>query len=445
MSRMLLNRPNNMLLDWHLLLDDTSKNRLIKDAALNEKALVVGRVGLILLSCGTGAWRVREAMNSIATNLGIICVADVGFTSINLSCFDSARESYSQTYVLSGTGVNTDKLSTIDKFVKNFGQQLETLTVAGVHDQLETINKKTANYNPVINGLAAALACSCFIFLLGGGIPEMIGSFIGAGVGNLVKSLMTRKHYSTLISLGIAVAVAGLAYVGTFHLMSIFIDLPLSHESGYIGAMLFVIPGFPFITSMLDISKLDMRSGIERLSYATMITVVSALVGWVIAASAKFYPADFVVLPLTTNQIIILQLIASFGGVFGFSVMFNSPINIAITASLIGAVANTTRLSLISLYHVQPSWAAFIGALIAGVLASIVNHYKGYPRITLTVPAIVIMVPGLYIYKAIYYIGFNQLATGLLWLNKAILIILFLPLGLFVARSLLDYKWQHFN
>lgn len=101
MSRMLLNRPNNMLLDWHLLLDDTSKNRLIKDAALNEKALVVGRVGLILLSCGTGAWRVREAMNSIATNLGIICVADVGFTSINLSCFDSAREAYSQTYVLS--------------------------------------------------------------------------------------------------------------------------------------------------------------------------------------------------------------------------------------------------------------------------------------------------------------------------------------------------------
>lgn len=181
---MLLNRPNNMLLDWHLLLDDTSKNRLIKDAALNEKALVVGRVGLILLSCGTGAWRVREAMNSIATNLGIICVADVGFTSINLSCFDSAREAYSQTYVLSGTGVNTDKLSTIDKFVKRFGQQLETLTVAGVHDQLETINKKTANYNPVINGLAAALACSCFIFLLGGGIPEMIGSFIGAGVGN---------------------------------------------------------------------------------------------------------------------------------------------------------------------------------------------------------------------------------------------------------------------
>ena len=45
--------------------------------------------------------------------------------------------------------------------------------------------------------------------------------------------------------------------------------------------MLFVIPGFPLITAGLDIAKLDMRSGIERLSYAVSIIVMATLVaGW---------------------------------------------------------------------------------------------------------------------------------------------------------------------
>lgn len=56
----------------------------------------------------------------------------------------------------------------------------------------------------------------------------------------------------------------------------------MSHQEGYIGAMLFVIPGFPLITAGLDIAKLDMRSGIERLSYAVSIIVMATLVGWML-------------------------------------------------------------------------------------------------------------------------------------------------------------------
>ncbi|WP_143804560.1 threonine/serine exporter family protein, partial [Oenococcus oeni] len=51
-------------------------------ASLEEKASIVGRVGILMLSCGTGAWRVREGMNTIARNLGITCSADIGLISI---------------------------------------------------------------------------------------------------------------------------------------------------------------------------------------------------------------------------------------------------------------------------------------------------------------------------------------------------------------------------
>lgn len=53
---------NHMEIPWH---DYTQNNGniLINQAGLIEKASVIGRVGLIMLSCGTGAWRVRTSMN----------------------------------------------------------------------------------------------------------------------------------------------------------------------------------------------------------------------------------------------------------------------------------------------------------------------------------------------------------------------------------------------
>ena len=60
-------------------------------------------------------------------------------------------------------------------------------------------------------------------------------------------------------------------------------------------------------------------------------------------------------------------------------------------------------------------------------------------------PAIVIMIPGLYIYRGIYNLGINAVGVGALWLSRAALTIMFLPLGLFVARVLLDKDWRHCN
>lgn len=47
--------------------------------------------------------------------------------------------------------------------------------------------------------------------------------------------------------------------------------------------MLFIIPGFPFITSGIDLAKLDMRSGLERLAYALIIIAVATMFAWMVA------------------------------------------------------------------------------------------------------------------------------------------------------------------
>ncbi|MFR6380428.1 MAG: threonine/serine exporter family protein [Evtepia sp.] len=111
------------------------------------------------------------------------------------------------------------------------------------------------------------------------------------------------------------------------------------HEAGYICAMLFIIPGFPFITSGIDLAKQDMRSGLERLAYAVMIVLVAALAAWLMALLLGLTPVDFPPLDLSEGAKMLFRLIASFCGVFGFSLMFNSPIPLAAAAAGIGAVS----------------------------------------------------------------------------------------------------------
>ena len=102
--------------------------------------------------------------------------------------------------------------------------------------------------------------------------------------------------------------------------------------------MLFIIPGFPFITSGIDMAKQDMRSGLERLSYAIMIVVVATLTAWLMALLLRLQPMDFLPLGLPVWARILLRLAMSFCGVFGFSLMFNSPVKLASVAAVIGAL-----------------------------------------------------------------------------------------------------------
>lgn len=142
-------------------------------------------------------------------------------------------------------------------------------------------------------------------------------------------------------------------------------------------------------------------------------------------------------------QLVLLRLLMSFCGVLCFSLMFNSPIKLAMATGIIGAVSNTIRLEFIDLAAFPPAVAAFIGAFIAGILASTLKGVAGYPRISITVPSIVTMVPGLYLYRGFYNLGIMELSTAASWLSSALLIILALPLGLIFARIITDKTFRY--
>ena len=171
--------------------------------------------------------------------------------------------------------------------------------------------------------------------------------------------------------------------------------------------------------------------------------LVATMKAWIMSVLLHLQPVQFPALSLRLREEIVFRLLASFGGVFGFSLMFNSPRNLAVCAALIGAVTNTFRLELVSLAGFPPAVAAFLGALLSGLLASCLKSAAGYPRISVTVPSIVIMVPGLYFYRAIYNLGILSLMDSATWFADAILIIVALPLGLIFARIVTDKTFRY--
>lgn len=440
MSDILIKR-NHMEIPWHNYVS-TRNSQPITEASLSEKASLIGRTGMMLLSCGTGAWRVRSSMNTLSEALGITCSADIGLMSISYTCFDG-ESSFSHALSLTTTGVNTSRLNRLEHFVSDFPAEGIHMSGEALHSQLDEIERIHGLYSPASLGLASALACGAFTFLLGGGPLEMILAFAGAGIGNAIRCKLGKHHFTLFMCIAVSVSSACLVYAGFLKLAELLFHISVQHEAGYICSMLFIIPGFPFITSGIDLAKLDMRSGTERLAYALIIVTVATMTAWILAMLLGLKPIAFLPLDLALWQWILLRMLFSFCGVFGFSIMFNSPVRLATAAGLIGAVSNTLRLELIDLYAIPPAAAAFIGAFLAGILASTLKGVAGYPRISLTVPSIVIMVPGLYLYKGFYNLGIMELATAASWLASALLIILALPLGLIFARIATDKTFRY--
>ena len=362
---------NHMDIPWHDYVTPDS-DLPITQADLTAKASVIGRIGLMLLSCGTGAWRVRSSMNTLSENLGITCSADIGLMSIEYTCFDGER-CFSQSLCLTNTGVNTSKLNRLEQFINEFPTKNKYLSGEQLHRHLDEIERIHGLYSPIALGFAAALACSAFTFLLGGGPLEMLFAFCGAGIGNFVRCKLTKHHFTLFLGIVASVTSACLIYTIFLRIAEMIFGISLQHESGYVCSMLFIIPGFPFITSGIDLAKLDMRSGLERLTYAIIIIVVATMTAWIMALVLHLAPVDFPPLALPLPLQFIFRLLASFCGVFGFSIMFNSPKQLAATAAMIGAIANTFRLELVDLTAFPPAAAAFLGALVAGLLASLIK------------------------------------------------------------------------
>ncbi len=402
------------------------------------------QVGKLSLSGGTGSYRVKASMARIARAMGVerheahVTITEITTTSHRgLSFRTEVAESRS-------VGVNADRLALIERMVTRFERRYDKTGVpVPVDDVLDAVGAIAARpplYSAFLNALWAGIACAAFAFLNNGGPVEIGGVLVAAWLGQLVRRSMLHRGYNPFGVTMLAAAVACFTYLGLVTGLHELGALSTRHEAGYVSSVLFLIPGFPLVAGALDLARLDFSAGLSRLTYALMILTSAALAVWAVSSLVGLQPDPPPPPALGAAALWGLRFVASFLGVLGFALMFNSPWPMALLAATIGMLANVGRLLLVD-NGVVAQAAAASAALVVGLLASYLAPRLDVPRVTVAVPAVVIMVPGVLAYRAVFHMTEGQTLDALAYGVQAALVVVALSIGLAVARMLTDRTW----
>ncbi|MCL1871733.1 MAG: threonine/serine exporter family protein [Promicromonosporaceae bacterium] len=410
----------------------------LEPVELIRRSGTVQRAGRLALAAGHGSYRVKSHMERVGKALGLDDVkAHVALTEITTT---SVRDQIFRTEVseVRTVGINADRLAELENYI---GDLPEREDVEHIDAELDRIAAKPPLYPPWANALSAGVACAAFAFLNNGGPLECSTVLLAATAGQYVRRRLIHRGINQFGVTMLAAALACLVYLGVIALVGAAIGQPERHVAGYVSAVLFLVPGFPLVTGALDLARLDFSAGISRLTYALMVLCSAALALWAVSAVVGLEPVPTTAAAIEPLLRWTLLTLASFFGVLGFALMFNSPWHMALGAALVGMVANVLRLALVNTWGVAPQAAAAGAALLVGLLARWIASPLRVPRLTISVPAVVIMVPGVLAYRAVFEFNAGNSVQALGFTVDAGLVVIALAIGLAVSRMLTDREW----
>ena len=196
-------------------------------------------------------------------------------------------------------------------------------------------------------------------------------------------------------------------------------------------------------TSFVDLARFDFTAGIPRLFFALEIIVVIMLTVSVVAMLSGTPQAQTAPVPKSAEYLASGAL-ASFVSVGCFALLFNSSRRMALIAAALGMVANAARLALLA-DGVRSYLAAFVAALIIGIVGGLLGQVAKVPRTTVTIPAAVVMIPGPVIYAAVHNFAVGDIINALSKFTEVSFVVLFIAGGLSVGRMLTDPTWAFFR
>lgn len=407
--------------------------------AMGVEADAVLRLGLLMVAAGTGGYRVIRAMKRAARAMGFDRLdAEISITSV-VCTFHRGVSFRTVVATQPAPAVDASRIEALEHLTHHLPNRMSANVLTMCLDDI--VHSVTHRWSRPVLMVAAGAACAAFALLNYFPAEGAAAVAVAAACGQLVRMILASRHLNQLGVVAVAAATSCLV----FYLLNW--ALPLTHlpddarafAAGYIAAVLYLIPGFPLFSSMLDLSRFDITAGLTRLCYAMAVITAATMSVALVSAMTGLSPMS-IDAPTPTARWYLLAAVASFVGVGGFALLFNSSRRMVLFAASIGVVANMVRLVMIDA-GVQPQYAAYTGGVVVGLLGAVITARTTLPRITMTVPASVIMIPGTAMYRAVHFLNSGDIDQALSNAATAGLIIVWISAGLVTARILTDRDW----
>ena len=419
--------------------ESNSDDSTAAQQAMGVEADAVLRLGLLMVAAGTGGYRVIRAMKRAARAMGFDRLdAEISITSV-VCTFHRGVSFRTVVATQPAPAVDASRIEALEHLTHHLPNRMSANALTMCLDDI--VHSVTHRWSRPALMVAAGAACAAFALLNYFPAEGAAAVAVAAACGQLVRMILASRHLNQLGVVAVAAATSCLV----FYLLNW--ALPLTHlpddarafAAGYIAAVLYLIPGFPLFSSMLDLSRFDITAGLTRLCYAMAVITAATMSVALVSAMTGLSPLS-IDAPTPTARWYLLAAVASFVGVGGFALLFNSSRRMVLFAASIGVVANMVRLVMIDA-GVQPQYAAYTGGVVVGLLGAVITAQTTLPRITMTVPASVIMIPGTAMYRAVHFLNSGDIDQALSNAATAGLIIVWISAGLVTARILTDRDW----
>lgn len=287
--------------------------------------------------------------------------------------------------------------------------------------------KKTPAYPAWVQIIASATLASAFSMFFGGNFLDALVTFIIGAIIHCVNNYTSKKINAiakTVLSSFIAATVAA----------SLSMLIPaLNVDYIIIGAIMLLVPGLLFGTAMRDLFCGDLIAGTLKILQAMIQTLMIGF-GYMLTYAIL---GDALVSATSTDSAeqLLVQLITSAITALAFAVVMKTNKRHLAVAALYGFL--TFGIYYLILHFTDSLfWAAFISAVGAAVLSEINARLRRSPTIVLLILALIPIVPGGYLYRAVRDLVKGSSIAGLLELGNAAAVALGIAGGI-VATSII--------
>lgn len=405
------------------------KTRNQTEKILRRKLDLLLRTGQILMESSADTSRVKRNMMRAAAFLGLPeenLHIDINYYMLTVNLSDESH--------------SFSKMQRCDKHVINMLaiQEVSKLTWRAIKDDysieqygkaLEKIAHGPQYYSHWMIAICAGFACGGFCIQFGCDWPAFFYASIAAILGNRLRMYLIQLGSNIYANIAIAAFTSTLiAWLTTFlSVPSVTSGLPtwLAHmlcsETPWhplMACSLYIVPGVPLVNFVNDMLDNHIETGLVR---ATNTLLMIAAMSFGIGIAIKVCGIDNFVKDLSMiphHSFLVYAIAAAISGM-GFATIYDTPKRlmpwIAIGAIIVVCTRNFVNLGP-SNHNIGLDMGLMMGSLVGSSLVSIINikmvHLLHTPHQCITIPAIIPIIPGVLMYRALYGIIDMQGVVG---------------------------------
>lgn len=420
---------------------------------LRRKLDLLVRTGCLLMASNADCPRIMRNMERCEAYLGlpsefIHIYLNYNIIMVNLS---DETHSFSKYQRVDSHCVEFTVISKVSKML--WTAIKDDWSLDRYEQELEALKHVKKQYSPWMIAVCAGLACGGFCVQFGCDWPAFFYASLPAILGFRLKMYLGRLHWNGYVNIAVCAFVATLlAWLTTFISLNptLAAALPAFLHSDtpyhpFMACMLFIVPGVPLINFVTDMVSDYVQVGLTR-AVTTLMIILAMSFGIVLAIQVCGIDNFVKDLSMTPHHSFLSYAIAAAISSMGFATIYNTPKRIMPVIAVIGILAVCTR----NFVNLGPSngnvgldqgiiIGSFVGSCVASLIATKSQHLHHVPHQVIAIPAVIPMIPGVMMYRALF--GFIQmdgvvgeLTFAFNWAIKASLVILFIALGVAIPN-----------